>query len=31
MVNKMAQACGLGLAMQYEKHKMDTDFRYVCI
>ena len=29
MVNKMAQACGLSLAVQYEKHKMSTDFRYL--
>ena len=28
MVNKMAQACGLSLAIQYEKFKMNTDFRY---
>ena len=29
MVNKMAQACGLSLAVQYEKFKMNTDFRYL--
>jgi hydroxymethylglutaryl-CoA reductase (NADPH) len=28
MVNKMAQACGLSLAIQYEKFKMNTDFRF---
>jgi len=27
MINKMAQACGLDLAVQYEKHKMETGFR----
>ena len=29
MINKMAQACGLELAVQYERHKLDTGFRYV--
>ena len=28
MVNKMAQACGLKLAVLYEKYKMETDFRF---
>jgi len=27
MINKMAQGCGLTLAMVYERHKMDTGFR----
>ena len=27
MINKMAQACGLDLAVQYERHKMETGFR----
>ena len=27
MINKMAQACGLELAVQYERHKLDTGFR----
>lgn len=27
MVNKLAQGCGLNLAVMYEKFKMDTDFR----
>lgn len=27
MVNKLAQGCGLKLALAYEKFKMDTDFR----
>ena len=31
MVNKMAQACGLGLAVLYERHKMETDFRFVTV
>jgi len=29
MINKMAQACGLDLAVQYERHKMETGFRFV--
>ena len=28
MANKMAQACGLSLAVLYEKYKLNTDFRY---
>ena len=28
MINKIAQACGLELAVQYERHKLDTGFRY---
>ena len=28
MVNKMAQGCGLKLAVLYEKYKMETDFRF---
>ena len=27
MINKMAQACGLDLAVEYERHKMETGFR----
>ena len=29
MINKMAQACGLDLAVEYESHKMETGFRLV--
>lgn len=29
MVNKMAQGCGLNLAILYEKHKTNTGFKYV--
>ena len=27
MLNKIAQGCGLELAVQYERHKMETGFR----
>jgi len=30
MINKMAQACGLELAVQYERYKLETGFRYEC-
>lgn len=29
MINKLAQGCGLRLAVLYEKYKMETDFRYI--
>lgn len=29
MLNKIAQGCGLKLAVLYDKFKMDTDFRYL--
>lgn len=29
MLNKIAQGCGLQLAVLYDKFKMDTDFRYM--
>ncbi len=29
MVNKMAQGCGLSLAILYEKNKSNTGFKYV--
>ena len=29
VINKMAQACGSDLAVQYERHKMETGFRLV--
>jgi len=28
-INKMAQACGSDLAVQYERYKMETGFRLV--
>ena len=30
MANKMAQGCGLNLAILYEKNKNNTGFKYVC-
>ena len=31
MLNKMAQSCGLELAVEYQKHKMMLGFKYVSV